>query len=105
MNLVDALGKALANRRRALGLTQSQVAERAQLHRNAVGLAERGQTSIAVDVLFALADSLQTTASELVIAAERSASTRSRPAVHAGAPEAPKKQVRVRRPRQKGLGA
>lgn len=104
MNRVDALGKALANRRRALGLTQSQLAERAQLHRNAVGLAERGQTSISVDVLFALADSLQILASELVISAEHSASTRSRPAIHAGHPPVPKKQVRVRKRRQGGSG-
>lgn len=97
MNRVDALGKAIARRRRVLGMTQRQLAESAGIHRNAVGLAERGQTCVSVDILFALAESLQTTASELLRTAEGEASTRSRPTLRLEGDEAaPAKQTRVR---------
>lgn len=70
MDRVSAFGLVVREARLAKGWSQEVLAERASLHRNFVGLVERGQSKIALDSLFILADALETTASELLRATE-----------------------------------
>lgn len=75
---VVAFGQAVRARRTGLGLTQEQLAERAGLHPNFVSLIERGKTHAALDVVFAVADALETAAATLVGAAETEPARRRR---------------------------
>lgn len=70
MDRVSAFGQVVRRARLAKGLSQEELAEKASLHRNFVSLVERGQSKIALDSLFLLSDALETTASELLRAAE-----------------------------------
>jgi transcriptional regulator with XRE-family HTH domain len=79
MDRVRALGTIVAQHRRALGMTQGTVAERAGLHKNSVGLIERGATRVTLDALLALGDALGVPASELMAQAEQLASRRQLP--------------------------
>ncbi|MFM0630508.1 helix-turn-helix domain-containing protein [Paraburkholderia xenovorans] len=63
---VKKLGLVLRQLRQARGWSQEELAERAGLHRNFVGLVERGSTQVAIDSLFSLADALGITASDLL---------------------------------------
>ena len=76
MDRVSALGLVIAEHRRVLGLTQPQLAERASISEASVSLVERGETRVAVDTLFAIADVLGVAASELLSRAEADASRR-----------------------------
>jgi transcriptional regulator with XRE-family HTH domain len=53
-----ALGRRLGDLRRARGLTQEALADKAGIHRTFLARVENGRTSIAVDRLLALADAL-----------------------------------------------
>lgn len=66
MDRITAFGRVVRAARVAKRLSQEQLAERASLHRNFVSLVERGQSKIALDSLFSLADALETSASELL---------------------------------------
>lgn len=77
MDRIEAVGAVLTEHRRSLGLTQAQLAERVGLHRNEIGRAERGQTRVALNTLFILADGLGVPASELLQSAEKLATRRS----------------------------
>lgn len=66
MDRIAAFGQVVREARLAKGLTQEALAEKANLHRNFVSLIERGQSKIALDSLFALADALDMPASELL---------------------------------------
>jgi len=79
MDRVRALGTVVAEHRRSLGLTQSGLAERAELHKNSVGLIERGGTRVTLDALLALGDALGLPASELLAEAEKLATRRELP--------------------------
>ncbi len=68
--LETALGQILRERRLAAGLSQEQLAEAADLHRNYVGLIERGQTSPSLSALTGLAHALGKLPSELLREAE-----------------------------------
>ena len=48
------LGQAIRNRRKALRLSQEQLAERLDMHRNYISLVERGIQNITVETLFKL---------------------------------------------------
>lgn len=61
-----ALGKAVAARRRKLGISQEELADRSQLNRTYIGDIERGARNIAVLNLVRLAEGLETTPSELL---------------------------------------
>ena len=63
---VKKLGIVLRQLRQARGWSQEELAERAGLHRNFVGLVERGGTQDAIDSLFSIADALGVTASDLL---------------------------------------
>lgn len=71
----DALADVVRQRRTELGLTQEQLADEAELHRNYLSGIERGSYNIGVSNLVALATALQTTASQLLAQAEARASS------------------------------
>lgn len=54
------LGDALREKRRAAGLTQERLAEKADLHPNYIGEVERGEKTISVDALMRIAAALKT---------------------------------------------
>ena len=70
MHRLLALGLAIKQARIERELSQEKLAELAKLHRNFIGLVERGQTQPAVDSLFAIADALKIPASDLLRNAE-----------------------------------
>jgi transcriptional regulator with XRE-family HTH domain len=66
----DALGDVIRHRRVEAGMTQEQLADDAELHRNYVSGVERGAYNIGVSNLVAIAKALQTSASALLAQAE-----------------------------------
>ena len=64
-------GKILRRRREAAGLSQEALAARANLHRNYVGLLERGQRMPSLLVVQQLASALEMTMADLVAEVER----------------------------------
>lgn len=66
-----ALGNAVRARREKLGLSQEALAESATLHRNHIGLIERGEVDLGLHRLLLLSHALDLPASQLVDAAER----------------------------------
>lgn len=73
MDRVSAFGHVVREARLEKGLTQEQLAEKASLHRNFISMVERGQSKIALDSLFSIADALECPASELLGRAEDTA--------------------------------
>lgn len=71
--ILRALGEELRARREEKGISQEALADRAGLHRNFVGLLERGQRNVTVLVLQALAGALKVSLTELITQAERRA--------------------------------
>ena len=69
--ILRALGAELRDLRLNSGLTQEDLAAKAGLHRNFVGMLERGERNVTVLTLEALTDVLETTLSELFLLAER----------------------------------
>lgn len=67
-----ALGKAISTRRETLGLSQRALAEEVGTSQNAVYEWEAGKVAPGADKVWALADILETTASELFATAEDS---------------------------------
>lgn len=61
-----AFGKALKRFRASLGVSQEQLAERAELHRTYVGDVERGERNISLLNIAKIADALRITPSKLV---------------------------------------
>ena len=61
-----ALGREIRRHRKALGLSQELLAERAGLHRNYVGFLERGERNPSVTTLFRVAQALQVRPADLV---------------------------------------
>jgi transcriptional regulator with XRE-family HTH domain len=66
-----ALGNAVRARREKLGLSQEGLADRATLHRNHIGLIERGEVDLGLHRLLLLSHALAVPAAQLVDAAER----------------------------------
>lgn len=54
----DILGGNVRRRRLAMGLSQEELAERAELHRTYVGSLERGERNVSLENIFRLADAL-----------------------------------------------
>lgn len=60
------LGRSIRRRREALGLSQEGLAERIDCHRNYVGLVERGEQNVTIDMLGRIGKALSSTVTELV---------------------------------------
>jgi len=60
------LGLAIRNRRAAMGVSQEGLAEIVGCHRNYVGLVERGEQNVTIDMLGRLAKALGCTITDLV---------------------------------------
>lgn len=61
-----AVGQHIRKQRQSAGLSQEQLAERAGLHRNYVGLLERGERNASLKALFAVARALRVSLGELL---------------------------------------
>jgi transcriptional regulator with XRE-family HTH domain len=60
------LGNNIRQRRTQLGLSQEQLAEKANLHRTYIGAVERGERNISLDNILAIAQALGISGSELL---------------------------------------
>ena len=60
------LGKAVRQRREAIGISQEKLAEVIDCHRNYVGLVERGQQNVTVDMLSRIAKALKCKVADLM---------------------------------------
>lgn len=67
-----AIGRQIARLRSARRMSQEQLAELAGLHRNYVGLVERGQRNPRLKTLIAIAEALNATLAELFEGVPRS---------------------------------
>lgn len=61
-----AFGRTVRRRRREQGISQEELADRAGLHRTFISMIERGVRNPSLDVVYKLADALETTAAALV---------------------------------------
>ena len=59
-------GEAVRRRRKELGLSQEELADRAGLHRTYIGSVERGERNVSLTNIHKLAGALKTSAAELV---------------------------------------
>ena len=73
VSLPKALGAAIREQRESKGLSQLELAEKADLHINAVGLFERGARTPSLKTLFELARALDVSVTKLIAAVEKSA--------------------------------
>ena len=62
----EALGQIVRRERKRLGLSQEELAEESGIHRNFVGLIERGERSASIETVFKLARGLGFKGSKLV---------------------------------------
>ena len=69
--LLRALGEELRERRNKLGVSQEAFAHEAGVHRNVIGLIERGTDNLTVDTLIKITSALGMRVSEFIAAAER----------------------------------
>lgn len=65
-DVLKALGDRVREVRAERGLSQEQVGERADLHRNEIGVIERGETNISFVNLLRICRALEITPSELL---------------------------------------
>lgn len=66
MHRLEALGVAIRDERIRQNISQEKLAEKAKLHRNAVGRIERSECVVTVTSLFSIADALGLPASVLI---------------------------------------
>lgn len=78
MKIEQQFGIVIRDRRTKAGLSQEALADKAGLHRNHVGLIERGLRSPSIEVVRRLALGLETTMTSLVRELERSVATSSK---------------------------
>lgn len=71
MSVTQALGVLVREMRMKLGLSQEELAERCGVHRNAIGLIERGERSPSIETVFAIAHGLGVSASKLAARLEQ----------------------------------
>ena len=69
-NLSPWLADAIRKRREAAGISQEELADRAELHRTYVSLVERSKRNVTVDALDRIASGLGVPASRLLAEAE-----------------------------------
>lgn len=68
--LREAFGHIVRASREGMGLSQQQLANRADLHRTYVGSVERGERNVSLENIAALAEALDTSPSEILRQAE-----------------------------------
>lgn len=78
-NLLGAIGKTIRKKREVLGISQTELAERAGLHRTYINNIEGGSKNISIESLKGIADALNTTISELLTSAEESSDDAAQP--------------------------
>lgn len=71
MTITRIFGLVVREERTERCISQEELAERAELHRNAIGLIERGERTPSLESLFAIAKGLDLQASELLVRLER----------------------------------
>ncbi len=71
--LLEALSKVVKMRRDEAGLSQTELADRAKLHRTYISNIERGTQNISLDILSRIAEALGTTVTDLISNAESTA--------------------------------
>ena len=71
-----AFGQIIRDLRKRKGLSQEDLADRSGLHRNAVGLLERGERTPSIETLFALSHGLGIKASTLIAKLEANPDSR-----------------------------
>lgn len=71
MSSASEFGEVVRTARKKLGLSQEELAGRSGLHRNAIGLVERGERSPRLDTIMAIAVGLDISASTLVSRVEK----------------------------------
>jgi transcriptional regulator with XRE-family HTH domain len=71
VKIQQLFGKVIRRRREKSGVSQEALADKAGLHRNYIGLLERGLRTPSIDVLRKLAVGLNTTMSSLIGELER----------------------------------
>ena len=69
-SLSDSFGAIVRLRRKAAGLTQEELAERAGIHPTYVGLVERGERNASLEIAGRIAEALGSALSELIALAE-----------------------------------
>jgi len=72
-SLLQHLGSAIRRRRKELGLSQEDLAERSGLHRNYIGGVERGERNVGFLNLVRLCEGLKVSLSELMTLVEETA--------------------------------
>ena len=60
------LGMALRKKREALGFSQEELAEKIDCHRNYVGLVERGEYNVTVEMVARFGEALECRASDVI---------------------------------------
>ena len=66
MTITEAFGSLVRLERTSRSLSQEELAEYAELHRNAIGLIERGERSPSLETIYAIAKELGVPASNLL---------------------------------------
>ncbi|HCA5793532.1 TPA: helix-turn-helix transcriptional regulator [Pseudomonas aeruginosa] len=67
----QALAKVITKQRNIIGISQEELAARAEVHRTYISQIERGLKSPTLPVLFRIAKALNTTASNLISSVEK----------------------------------
>ena len=62
---LEAFGRALRHWRKQEGISQEELASRADLHRNYVGLVERGERNASIKTMFKLAQALDISVAQM----------------------------------------
>ena len=71
MNEQECFGSVMRSRRLALGISQEELAARANVHRTYVGSVERGERNISLLNIYAFAKAFGTTAGSLLTEADK----------------------------------
>ena len=71
MSAADVFGRLVRNERKKLGLSQEDLADQCDLHRNAIGLLERGERTPNLETIVAIASGLRIRPSRLIAKFEK----------------------------------
>jgi len=66
MDILKDFGKIVAEKRKEIGLSQEELAHKAELHRTYIGMVERGEKNITIKSISKLSTALECSIEELV---------------------------------------